>query len=160
MKESMLSVSRSPDSLFSIETILKAQWRSGDVQGAFKWVRRAMRLNPLEPGYYFLRGLLRQSVGMFAEAMEDFEYTHSVAKSPDLIEKSLLAAHALEEWQVIVLRMLISEDRDFRRAFIAEPVRAATARGFRFTALGERALYGIVQRESGKPADAAPAGIC
>lgn len=157
--ESIRRLRRSPQSLFAIEALLKAQWRTGDILGALKWVRRAMTVNPNEPGYYFTRGLLRQSLGMYREAMEDFEFVENIAKTPEMREKSQEATIALEEWQVKLVNVLFTEDNAFRHAFMLDPVAATAARGFRFTSSGNRALQVIAATSSYRDGLAASAGF-
>jgi len=140
MDESIRRLRKSPESLFAIETLLKAQWRTGDILGALKWVRRALRINPNEPGYYFTRGLLRQSLGMYPEAMKDFECARNVARTADMRDQASAALVALEDWQVEMVNILLAEDRAFCHAFRVDPVAATTERGFRFTPDGNKTL--------------------
>lgn len=160
MAESIRCLRRSPQSLFAIEALLKVQWRTGDIHGALKWVRRAMRINPNESGYYFTRGLLLQSLGMYREAMLDFEFAQNTAKTTEMREKSHGAIIALEEWQMELVKVLLAEDRSFRLAFLSDPVAATTAKGFRFTSFGNCALELIAARTHFREGFSAPAGIC
>lgn len=133
MDESISWLRQRPNDLFAIESLLKAQWRTGDLHGALRWVERAIVLNPLEPGYFFLRGLLRQSVGMISGAADDFETAIRLSKDKELNEKIGAAIHALEAWQMVLLRMLLEEDMTFRIAFTRDAKSAAESRGFRFS---------------------------
>ncbi len=140
VEESLRRLRISPDSLFSVESLMRAQWRAGHVPEALKWARRALRLNPQEPGYRLMQGLLRQSVGMLADAMDDFEAALRLARSSRLREKALEALHVLENWQFSVIMALLREDRMFRLAFVCDSVGAVRERGFRLTSDGEKAL--------------------
>jgi tetratricopeptide (TPR) repeat protein len=161
MDESIRRLRKSPESLFAIETLLKAQWRTGDILGALKWVRRALRINPNEPGYYFTRGLLRQSLGMYPEAMQDFECAKNVARTEEMKEQASAALIALEEWQVEMVNILLVEDRAFRHAFRVDPVAATAERGFRFTPDGNKTLALIAVTQSATDDNVRSfAGIC
>ncbi len=157
--ESIRYLRKNPDSLFAIETLLKAQWKTGDIYGALKWVRRALRINPNEPGYYFTRGLLHQSLGMYQDAMNDFECARNVAQTEEMREQSLAALIALEDWQTELVSVLLAEDRAFRFAFRIDPVSATAARGFRFTTDGHRALLLIADDRHASEGKLATPGI-
>lgn len=133
MEESISWLRQRPNDLFAIESLLKAQWRTGDLHGALRWVERAIALNLHEPGYFFLRGLLRQSVGMIADAAQDFETALLLSKDLELNEKINAAIHALEDWQMMLLKTLLEEDMTFRLAFARDSKSAAESRGFRLS---------------------------
>ena len=140
MDETLGWLKAQPDNLFAIESMLKAQWRAGDLKGALQWVERALTLNPKEPGYHFLRGMLRQSVGMVDEAVEDLLQALNMTKPGQLREQVALALEALEDWQFSVIATLLNEDRSFRIQFFRNPVDASRLRGFRFSAESEKML--------------------
>ncbi len=147
MDESISWLRQRPNDLFAIESLLKAQWRTGDLQGALRWVERAIVLNPHEPGYFFLRGLVRQSVGMIREAAFDFETALQLSKDKELSEKINAAIRALEDWQFTLLKMLIEDDPIFKLAFARDAKAAAELKGFKFSKTSLMALESINHQE-------------
>jgi tetratricopeptide (TPR) repeat protein len=145
VEQSLAWLRRQPYNVQAVEALLRAQWRSGDTQGAFHSVDLALRMNPHEPGYRFMRGLLRQTVGMVRDAMQDFEHALREADKPELRNAISCAMRALEDWQIWILRTLLTEDRMFRLAFAIDPGRATASRGFALTHLGQRALATLVE---------------
>ena len=149
-----------PDSLPAVESLLRACWRTGDVQGALKWVERALHLNPHEPGYRYARGLLRESVGMFHEALDDFERALESASRPNLKAEILCSIQMLESWQIHLLEILLVEDRDFRLAYKSDPDSAVKARGFALTRSGHWVLLKIAEESRVTQIFSARAGLC
>jgi tetratricopeptide (TPR) repeat protein len=129
-----------PHNLQDVEWLLKAQWRSGDLSGALASVERALSLNPYEPGYKYMRGVMRESVGMFKEAMADFSDAFAEAESNELRDAAKSAIDALEDYQIHLVGLLLAEDRMFRLKFLQDPEAALTERGFALTQPACRAL--------------------
>ena len=139
MEESRAWLKLQPYNLQAVESLLRAQWRSGDTLGALKSVAMALQLNAHEPGYRYMRGLLKQSLGMLGEAMEDFQAA-AVAGSAEFRSNVAASIKALEDWQIFLLRTLLAEDRVFRLAFAIDSEKAVTERGFALTHDARRAL--------------------
>lgn len=138
--ESLATLRNQPYDLHAVESMLRAQWKAGDTLGALRSIRRALELNPHEPGYRFMRGLLHQSVGMVKEAMSDFEAALTMADSESLRDSITAAMRGLEDWQLNVVQMLLAEDRTFRLEFSADPHAAVEKKGFALTAVGSHIL--------------------
>lgn len=144
VEESLAWLKLQPYNLQAVESLLRAQWRAGDMHGALKSVNMALKLNPHEPGYRYMRGLLRQSFGMLGEAMEDFEAALAVGKG-ELKEHIRSAIKSLEDWQIYLLRILLAEDRMFRLEFAMHAEKAVLGRGFALTSDAKRALVLLVE---------------
>lgn len=140
MEESLAWLKHQPYNLHAVESLLRAQWRSGDTRGALRSVNVALRLNPHEPGYYYMRGLLRQSVGMIREAMEDLQAARELTSSPEFLDNVNAAIRALEDWQIFILRILLAEDRLFKLELSIDSELAVCRRGFCLTSTGQKAL--------------------
>lgn len=156
VEESLAWLKHQPDNLHAVESLLRAQWRAGDTLGALRSVNWALRLYPHEPGYKYIRGLIRQSAGMIREAMEDFQEAASMATLPEFVENAAQAIQALEDWQIYLLRTLLEEDRLFKLEYSISPEEAVKKRGFALTNMGHRTLLHIY--EHGMP-QAAAAGV-
>ena len=86
-----------------------------------------------------MRGLLKQSLGMLGEAMEDFQAA-AMAGSSEFRSNVAASIKALEDWQIFLLRTLLAEDRVFRLAFAIDSEKAVTERRFALTHDARRAL--------------------
>lgn len=61
-----------PDHLGALEVLAQAQWFGGEFDAVVRTTSRMLRLNPLEPGYRYTRGMALLSKGDLLGAAEDF----------------------------------------------------------------------------------------
>lgn len=137
------------DRMFDWESQIRAQVREGDVEGALASLRNALRKNPQDACFRFLQGVLRHSVGMAHEALSDLEGALFWAKDKDLRARITDAIVSIENEQLELMRLLLSEDKRFRMEFAIDPVAAAEKRGFRFRPVTQKALFQILGDFSG-----------
>lgn len=128
------------ENLFELERILTQQWRAGDAHAGLRSVERAIWLNPRDPDHHFFRGAMRQIVGMTPQAMQDFETALRLAKDETVRSRIESAIRALEDWQAALVRLRLSEDRNFRMEFAVDARAALTRAGFVFSPATERAV--------------------
>jgi tetratricopeptide (TPR) repeat protein len=126
--------------VFDMEVAIQAKLRDGDLEGALQALRRALRVNPQDACFRYLRGVLHHSVGMPNEALQDLESALALARKPELIMQIQQAILAVEQEQLDLLNVLFAEDKMFRLEFGMDPARAAKARGFKLSQATERAL--------------------
>ncbi len=133
--------------VFDMEVAIQAKLRDGDLEGALQALRRALRVNPQDACFRYLRGVLHHSVGMPNEALQDLESALALARKPELIVQIQQAILAVEQEQLELLNVLFSEDRYFRLEFAVNPANAAKARGFKLSRPTEQALPLLVGKQ-------------
>lgn len=87
-----------PDNLGALETLARAEWFGGDYDAVISTTSRLLRLNPLEPGYRYTRGMAHLGKGELSRAYADF--TTAIAQSGDEEFKAHVASSldAVERW--------------------------------------------------------------
>jgi tetratricopeptide (TPR) repeat protein len=87
-----------PDNLGALETLARAEWFGGDYDAVIATTSRLLRLNPLEPGYRYTRGMAHLGKGELSRAYDDF--TTAIAQSGDEEFKAHVASSldAVERW--------------------------------------------------------------
>lgn len=145
------------ENIFELERILAQQWRAGDTYAGLRFVERAIWLNPQDPHYHFCRGALRQIVGMTPQAMQDFETALRLAKDELVRARIESAIRALEDWQVALVQLRLSEDRSFRLEFALNAKAALRKAGFIFSPATERAVVALCVRSEESATEAGTA---
>lgn len=89
-------LSTDPDHLGALEILAQAQWYGGEFEAVIQTTSRLLRLNPLEPGYRYTRGMALLSRGELVRAADDFRralgqsnsaaFRRQVSESLDMVE--------------------------------------------------------------------------
>lgn len=87
-----------PDHLGALEVLAQAQWFGGQFEDVIRTTSRLLRLNPLEPGYRYTRGMALMSRGDLAQAIEDFRYALTQSKNADFRAQVASSLDAAEQW--------------------------------------------------------------
>jgi len=121
-----------PEHLGALEVLARSQWRRSRFDEALDALDTLVRVNPYEPGYFYMRGLVYQSLGRFVEAHVAFERCLASGDSP-VFASATAAMTELEAWQRQLIQQLIQEDRAFRIAYQRDAIGALAERGFRLS---------------------------
>lgn len=84
-----------PDHLPALEILARAQWRCRQDLAALETLARLIQLNPYEPGYHYLKGLVLQSGHQFQEARIAYERCLSMGECAET-EAARTAISSLE----------------------------------------------------------------
>ncbi len=87
-----------PDHLGALEVLAQAQWFGGLYDAVISTTSRLLKLNPLEPGYRFTRGMAYVSKGHLGRALEDFQTAHAQSRDPKFRAQVQSSIDALEGW--------------------------------------------------------------
>ena len=87
-----------PDHLGALETLAQAQWFAGRYNDVIATTSRLLRLNPLEPGYRYTRGMAHLSNGDLAMAQQDFRTALAQSDNAEFRAQVASSMSALEEW--------------------------------------------------------------
>lgn len=121
-------VSERPDHLGALELLAKCHWRLGLFAEATATLDHLTKLNPYEPGYWYLRGVIAQGQGNLRDAAALFERCAS-CDSPKVAEQAKTALVELHHYQAGLIEQLLTEDRVFRIAYAQNPAKACEKRG-------------------------------
>lgn len=94
-----------PDHLPAIELKVKSQWRLGLYEQALEGLAMAIRLNPHDPAYQFLRGDCYQNLLRYGDALDAYERCSATADS-ELAAQAQLRLRGLFEWQAALMEDL------------------------------------------------------
>lgn len=133
-----------PEHLGAMECLAKSLWRSERYTAALSTLDELIKLNPYEPGYFYMRGLILQSMGRFAEAIDALQRCTETEHSP-VAAPAHTALRELLAWQAIVLAEMLSNDRIFAAEYARNPEAACASKGFKF--VENQALRQIAQLE-------------
>ena len=100
METSQRMLRTDPDHLGALEVLAQAQWFGGQFDAVISTTSRLLRLNPLEPGYRYTRGMAHLSKGELSLAYDDFRTAISQSDNADFQEQVAFSLHALERWMV------------------------------------------------------------
>ena len=99
------------DHLPALEILVRAEWRLGNFSRALVGLNRLVALNPLESGYFYMRGSVLQAMGCYSEALVNYEHcTHR--SGPDSQSAEIAAAS---------LRVIV-QSLDVKRATAVRPL--------------------------------------
>lgn len=87
-----------PDHLGALELLAQAQWFGGQYGDVVRTTSRMLRLNPLEPGYRYTRGMAHLSLGDVARATGDFRAALTQSKDPRFQAEVSRSLDAVERW--------------------------------------------------------------
>jgi tetratricopeptide (TPR) repeat protein len=120
-----------PDHVGALEVLAKALWQGAEFSPLLEVLRRLIRLNPYEPGYFSLQGAVLQAIGRYGEAVEAYERSLSALplEAAQPIRRTL---SELQEWQASLVAQLLGEDAVFRADYARAPLKACRAKGFGF----------------------------
>ncbi len=124
------SVRKEPDHLGSWELVARSQWRLGHYREALQTIDRLVSLNPYEPGYFYLRGMILQGLGHCGIAIEAMQRCLSFEDSP-VAEQAMAALKELESWQAVLIAEALESDQVFRIEYARNSIAACQAKGFR-----------------------------
>lgn len=85
-----------PDHLGALEVSAQAQWYEGQYEEVVRTTNRLLKLNPLEPGYRYTRGMALMSMGQLSRASEDFRLAISQSDNPLFLQQVQNALLAIE----------------------------------------------------------------
>lgn len=122
---------REPDHLGALEILARAHWRAERYEEALGPLDQLIALNPYEPGYFYLRGVICQGLGRFGEAIDAMQRCLSFTDSP-VAQQALAAMRELESWQETLIAELLQRDPVFRTEYARDPIAACAGRGYRF----------------------------
>ena len=126
----MKAVRKEPDHLGSWELVARSQWRLGQFEEALRTIDRLVSLNPYEPGYFYLRGMILQGLGQCGIAIEAMQRCLSFEDSP-VAEQAMTALKELEQWQAVLIAEALESDPVFRIQYARNSFEACQAKGFR-----------------------------
>jgi|CXWL01.1.fsa_nt_gi tetratricopeptide (TPR) repeat protein len=132
LKHAQQTVRLEPDHLGSWELVARSQWRLGQFSEALLTLERLVSLNPYEPGYFYLKGMILQGLGQCGSAIEAMQRCLGFDESP-VAGQALTALKELEQWQAILIADALASDRVFRIEYARNPVLACQSKGFRLT---------------------------
>ena len=90
---------RDPDHLGALEVSAQALWYAGRYEEVVRTTNRLLKLNPLEPGYRYTRGMAHMSVGRLNDAAGDFQQAIVQSNDPQFLSQVRNALFAIEEFQ-------------------------------------------------------------
>ena len=90
---------RDPDHLGALEVTAQALWYAGRYEEVVRTTNRLLKLNPLEPGYRYTRGMAHMSVGRLNDAAGDFQQAIIQSNDPKFLAQVRNALFAIEEFQ-------------------------------------------------------------
>lgn len=117
-----------PDHVGALEMMARCQWRTSDFESALATVGGLVKLNPYEPGYFYLRGLIFQSLGQVANAAISFERCRAFPDS-ELALKAEQSIRELHTWQQEGIQHLLELDQEFRLRYLQDSASALSERG-------------------------------
>ena len=128
---------RDPNHLGGLELLARAHWRAGEFDWCLDALRHLIRLNPYEPGYYYLRASSLQATGRYGEAVR--EYGRCLSSDNESLRAPANAAiRDLERWQESVIAGMLASDQVFQAEYALDPMAACGNRGFAFSAENSR----------------------
>ena len=90
---------RDPDHLGALEVSAQAQWFAGEYLEVIRTTTRLLKLNPLEPGYRYTRGMSYLSLGELHNAWGDFSDALAQSDDPRFCAQVHAALTAVEQWR-------------------------------------------------------------
>jgi len=114
-----------PDHFGALELLAKAQWQAGEHPAMLTTLKRLVAINPYEPGYHYLRGVVMQATGRYGEAAQSFARASALPEARQALEE-------LRSWQGEVVAGLLRDDPVFRAQYIRDAELACAQRGFDF----------------------------
>ena len=87
-----------PEHLGALEVLAQAQWYGGQFAKVIDTTSRLLRLNPLEPGYRYTRGMAYVSRGDLLLAMDDFRCALRQSNNPEFRSQVMNSLDAVEAW--------------------------------------------------------------
>jgi len=87
-----------PEHLGALEVLAQAQWYGGHFAKVIETTSRLLRLNPLEPGYRYTRGMAYVSRGDLTLAMEDFRCALRQSNNAEFRSQVMNSLEAVEVW--------------------------------------------------------------
>lgn len=90
---------KDPDHLGALEVTAQALWYAGRFEDVVRTTNRLLKLNPLEPGYRYTRGMAQMSVGRLNYAASDFQQAIVQSDDPKFLAQVKSALFAIEEFQ-------------------------------------------------------------
>jgi len=90
---------KDPDHLGALEVTAQALWYAGRYEEVVRTTNRLLKLNPLEPGYRYTRGMAHMSVGRLNDAARDFQQAIVQSNDPRFLAQVRSALFAIEEFQ-------------------------------------------------------------
>lgn len=88
-----------PNHLGALEVSAQALWFAGRYEEVVETTNRLLRLNPLEPGYRYTRGMALMTMGQLSRAADDFRQAIAQSNNPHFILQVQGALLAIEEYQ-------------------------------------------------------------
>ena len=88
-----------PEHLGALEVSAQALWYAGKYKEVVETPNRLLKLNPLEPGYRYTRGMALMSMGQLTRAADDFRQAIAQSKNPRFVFQVQNALSAIEEYQ-------------------------------------------------------------
>ena len=131
LKHASEAVRREPDHLGSWELVARSQWRLGQFEEALQTLEKLVSLNPYEPGYFYLKGMILEGLGQCGIAIEAMQRCLSFDDSP-VSGQALTALKELEQWQAVLIAEALQTDKAFRFEYARNAAAACQSRGFRF----------------------------
>ncbi|MCH8978189.1 MAG: hypothetical protein IH945_02970 [Armatimonadetes bacterium] len=92
-------LAQDPDHLGALEVTAQALWFAGEFEDVIRTTNHLLKLNPLEPGYRYTRGMAQMSVGQLAHAADDFRQAILQSDDPRFLSQVRNALTAIEEYQ-------------------------------------------------------------
>lgn len=117
------------DYLPALELKARAHWRLGQYRRAIETLESALLLNPYDPGYRYMKGDCLQMLGLYGEAMTEFQMCAKDGTS-DLANEASRRVQVLDELQRELLQWRINTDPEFRRTVSAEGAKCVRKQGF------------------------------
>lgn len=87
-----------PGHLGALEVMAQAQWFAGEFDAVIKTTTKLLRINPLEPGYRYTRGMALLSRGELMKAADDFRRALEQSEIPGFRAQVSEALDAVEIW--------------------------------------------------------------
>lgn len=88
-----------PNHLGALEVKAQALWFAGRYAEVVETTDRMLKLNPLEPGYRYTRGMALMSMGHLSRAADDFRQAIIQSHDPRFLLMVQGALTAIEEYQ-------------------------------------------------------------
>jgi len=88
-----------PDHLGALEVSAQAQWYEGQFEEVVRTTNRLLKLNPLEPGYRYTRGMALMSMGHLSRATDDFRQAIAQSENPGFLQQVQNSLLAIEGFQ-------------------------------------------------------------
>jgi tetratricopeptide (TPR) repeat protein len=118
-----------PKHLPAIELKVKSLWRRGDYEQALDGLNQALRLNPYDPGYYFLKGDCYQNLLRYGEAIDSYSRCMS-GDDAEIATQAEMRLKGLQQWQTELLHELVRSEPKLAAEFRSDPV-SLQSYGFR-----------------------------